>query len=162
MNNIFIHPNAIVETKNIGSNTRVWAFAHIMPKARLGRNCNICEGCFIENDVIIGNRVVIKNNVQIWDGITIEDNVFLGPNATLTNDLVPRAKKKLVKPDRTIIEKGASIGANATLLCGITIGKYAMVGAGAVVTKDVPSYALIIGNPGKFIGTVDKEGNRIK
>jgi acetyltransferase-like isoleucine patch superfamily enzyme len=143
------HPNAIVESSNIGDGTKVWAFSHVMEKAVIGDGCNIGEGCFIENRVIIGNNVVIKNNISIWDGITIEDNVFLGPNIVLTNDFLPRAKK-VFEPGEILIKRGASIGANATIICGITIGEYAMIGAGSVVTKNVAAYSLVYGNPAKF------------
>jgi UDP-2-acetamido-3-amino-2,3-dideoxy-glucuronate N-acetyltransferase len=151
----FIHPKAIVETgARIGENTRVWAFAHILPGAILGRECNICDGVFIENDVKIGNRVTIKCGVQVWDGITLEDDVFVGPNATFTNDRFPRSKQYPEQFSRTMIRKGASIGANATLLPGITVGTNAMVGAGAVVTRDVPPNAIVAGNPSRIKGYV--------
>lgn len=161
MNNVFIHPQAIVESNDIGSDTRIWAFTHILDGAKIGINCNIGEGCYVENGVVIGDNVVIKNQVSIWDGITVEDNVFLGPNVALTNDPAPRAKQFLDKPVKTRIKLGASIGASATIICGITIGNYAMIGAGAVVTKDVPPFALVVGNPGRVVGKVDEKGNRI-
>jgi dTDP-4-amino-4,6-dideoxygalactose transaminase/acetyltransferase-like isoleucine patch superfamily enzyme len=134
---------------DIGKDTRIWAFAHVLPGAKLGAECNVCDHVFIENDVTIGDRVTIKCGVQIWDGVTIEDDVFIGPNATFTNDLYPRSKEY---PDRflgTTIRQGASIGANATILPGLTVGKRAMVGAGAVVTRDVPDYATVVGNPAR-------------
>ncbi len=148
------HPNAIVESSNIGKGTRIWAFSHILEKAVIGDNCNIGEGCFIENEVVIGSDVVIKNNISIWDGVTIEDDVFLGPNVVLTNDLFPRSKVFHPEPTKILVKKGASIGANATIICGITVGKYAMIGAGSVVTKDVPSYSLVYGNPAGFISWI--------
>lgn len=148
----FQHPNAIVESTQIGDQTRIWAFAHILPHARLGEDCNICDHVFIENDVVIGDRVTVKSGVQIWDGIVIEDDVFIGPNATFTNDPFPRSKQYPERYAKTIIKKGASIGANATILPGITIGRYAMVGAGAVVTNDVPPYAIVYGNPARIKG----------
>lgn len=146
------HPNAIVESTNIGKNTRIWAFAHILSGAEIGEDCNICDHTFIENDVIIGNRVTIKCGVQIWDGVRLEDDVFIGPNATFTNDQFPRSMKYPDNYLTTIVGKGASVGANATLLPGINIGRYAMVGAGAVVTMDVPPYAIVSGNPAAIIG----------
>lgn len=160
----FIHPNAIIEDgAKIGTNTRVWAFSHILSGAHIGTDCNICDGVFIENDVVIGNRVTIKCGVQIWDGLRLEDDVFIGPNATFTNDNFPRSK---VYPDefcRTLICKGSSIGANATVLSGITIGQNAMVGAGAVVTKDVPANSIVVGNPARITGYVSSisQPNRI-
>lgn len=150
----FSHPNAIVESVRIGSGTRIWAFVHVLSGASIGYDCNICDHTFIENDVAIGNRVTIKSGVQLWDGITLEDDVFVGPNATFTNDPFPRSKKYPKSFDRTLIKKGASIGANATILPGLTIGQYAMIGAGAVVTKDVPPYAKVVGNPARIVGYV--------
>ena len=153
----YSHPNALVESKNIGKGSRIWAFAHILPKAKIGEDCNICDGVFVENDVSIGNRVTIKCGVQIWDGITLEDNVFIGPNATFTNDKFPRSKKYSEEfiSQSTIIKYGASIGANATILPGITVGANAMIGAGAVITRDVPPNAIVVGNPAKIKGYVD-------
>jgi len=152
--NYFCHPNALVETKSVGANTRIWAFAHVLPGAKIGDDCNICDYVFIENDVTIGNRVTIKCGVQIWDGIRLEDDVMVGPNATFTNDLFPRSKQPF-QLRSTVVERGASIGANATILCGITIGAGAMVGAGTVVTKDVPPCAVVVGNPGRIIRYVE-------
>ena len=131
----------------VPQNTNIWQFCVIFPDAKIGENCNICANSLIENDVVVGNNVTIKSGVQLWDGITIEDNVFIGPNATFTNDLFPRSKNPDWKLSRTIIKKGASIGANATILCGITIGENAMIGAGSVVTKDVPAGEVWVGNP---------------
>lgn len=151
----FVHPQGICETKNVGANTRIWAFAHILAGAKIGCDCNICDQVFIENDVIVGNRVTIKCGVQLWDGIVVEDDVFIGPNATFTNDRFPRSK---IYPDtflKTIVEKKASIGANATILPGITIGQGAMVGGGSVVVKSVPPNAIVVGNPAKIIGYTD-------
>lgn len=150
----FKHPQALVESEHIGAGTRIWAFAHLLPGAVVGEDCNICDHVFIENDVLIGNRVTIKCGVQVWDGITLEDDVFVGPNATFTNDLFPRSKQYPEQFTRTIVRSGASIGANATLLSGITIGKNAMVGAGAVVTKDVPPNAIVVGNPAWIKGYI--------
>ena len=148
----FAHPQALVESTSIGEGTRIWAFAHILPGARIGADCNICDGVFIENDVVVGDRVTVKCGVQLWDGVTLEDDVFVGPNATFTNDLFPRSRQYPETFARTIIRRGASIGANATLLPGIEIGSGAMVGAGAVVTKNVASNAIVVGNPATVRG----------
>lgn len=147
--NYSIHPNALVESGNIGENTKIWAFVHVLPGAIIGSDCNICDHVFIENDVVVGDRVTIKCGVQLWDGLRIENNVFIGPNATFTNDLFPRSKQNF-ELLQTIVKDGASIGANATILPGITIGQGAMVAAGSVVTKDVPPNVLVVGNPAKI------------
>ena len=149
------HPTAIVESPHIGEGTRVWAYAHILPGARVGRHCNICDHTFLENDVIVGDRVTVKCGVQLWDGIRVEDDVFIGPNATFTNDRYPRSQQRLPEYPRTIIKRGASIGANATLAPGIVIGERAMVGAGAVVTHNAPPHSKLAGNPARIIGYVD-------
>jgi acetyltransferase-like isoleucine patch superfamily enzyme/dTDP-4-dehydrorhamnose 3,5-epimerase-like enzyme len=146
----YAHPQAIVETSRIGPGTRVWAFAHILAEAVIGAECNICDHTFIENDVTVGDRVTIKSGVQLWDGIRIEDDVFIGPNATFTNDLLPRSKHHRTEYPTTCVRHGASIGANATILAGVTIGQHAMVGAGAVVTRSVPPYAVVVGNPARI------------
>ena len=151
-----IHKTAEVQTKKIGIGTKVWQFVVILQGARIGSNCNINSHCFIENDVIIGDNVTVKCGVQLWDGVVIEDNVFIGPNVTFTNDKYPRSKNIGFTLKRTLIKKKASIGANATILCGITVGENAMIGAGSVVTKDVPDGEVWFGNPAKFHGTVDK------
>ncbi|MBO4640656.1 MAG: N-acetyltransferase [Treponema sp.] len=145
-----IHPLSDCKA-SIPENTNIWQFCVIFPNARIGENCNICSNVLIENKVTVGNNVTVKSGVQLWDGITVEDNVFIGPNATFTNDLFPRSKNTNWKLKKTIIKKGASIGANATILCGITIGENAMIGAGSVVTKEVPSGELWVGNPAKFV-----------
>lgn len=147
----FIHQLADVAACEIGEGTKVWQFVVILEGAKIGNDCNICAHTLIESDVIIGNNVTVKSGVYIWDGTRIADDVFLGPNATLTNDLMPRSKQYPDSFSGITLKKGASIGANATLLPGITIGEYAMVGAGAVVTKSVPDYAVVIGNPAKII-----------
>jgi UDP-2-acetamido-3-amino-2,3-dideoxy-glucuronate N-acetyltransferase len=149
------HPTALVESDHIGEGPRVWAYAHILAGATIGRDCNICDHTFIENDVIVGDRVTIKCGVQLWDGLRVEDDVFIGPNATFTNDRFPRSKQHLPEYPRTVIRRGASIGANATLAPGIVIGERAMVGAGAVVTHNAPPHSKLAGNPARIIGYVD-------
>jgi UDP-2-acetamido-3-amino-2,3-dideoxy-glucuronate N-acetyltransferase len=148
---INIHPLSDVHCQSIGEGTRIWQFSVILEGAKIGTNCNICAQVFIENDVVIGDNVTIKNGVQLWDGLRIEDNVFIGPNVTFTNDLFPRSKKYPDQFLQSIVKSGASIGANATILPGITIGEGAMVGAGAVVTKDVPTNAVVTGNPADIV-----------
>lgn len=161
----FVHPNGLCESSHIGKDTKIWAFAHVLPQARLGADCNICDNVFIENDVVIGDRVTIKCGVQVWDGIEIMDDVFIGPNATFTNDRFPRSKHY---PDvflRTIVKTKATIGANATILPGLTIGENSMIGAGAVVTRSVPPFAIVVGNPAKIIGyanAVETTNERVK
>jgi acetyltransferase-like isoleucine patch superfamily enzyme/dTDP-4-dehydrorhamnose 3,5-epimerase-like enzyme len=153
----FVHPQGICETDDVGPGTRIWAFAHVLPGARIGAECNICDGVFVENDVVLGNRVTVKCGVQIWDGISIEDDVFIGPNVTFTNDPFPRSKVYPSTFSRTIVRQGASIGANATILPGIEIGVGAMVGAGAVVTRSVPPNAIVVGNPARIKGYVTND-----
>lgn len=135
----------------VPESTNIWQFCVVLPKAKIGENCNICSHCFIENDVRIGNNVTIKCGVQVWDGITIEDNVFVGANVTFTNDRYPKSRSKDWKLERSLIKKGASIGAGSTILCGVTIGENAMLGAGSVVTKDVPAGEVWVGNPARFL-----------
>lgn len=151
----FIHPLADVAESQIGQGTRVWQFVVVLKGANIGADCNICAQTLIEGDVVIGDRVTVKSGVQIWDGSVIGDDVFIGPNATFSNDLYPRSKQHPKKFSGVTIHKGASIGANATLLPGITIGERAMVGAGAVVTKDVPARAVVVGNPAKIVRYLD-------
>jgi acetyltransferase-like isoleucine patch superfamily enzyme len=153
-----IHNLADVQTDNIGNNTYVWQFTVILKNATIGDNCNINCNCFVENDVKIGNNVTVKSGVQIWDGVTLEDNVFIGPNATFTNDLIPRSKQYPKEFAKTLVKQGASIGANATVIAGNTIGAYAMVGAGSVITKDVPAFTVWYGNPAKHKGYITQEG----
>lgn len=154
-----IHSLADVQTLNIGDNTSVWQFCVILKDAVIGDHCNINCHVFIENDVEIGDNVTIKPGVQIWDGVTLEDNVFIGPNVTFTNDLVPRSKQYPEAFAKTVVKKGASIGANATIVAGNTIGEFALIGAGSVVTKDVPANTVWFGNPAKQKGTIDEKGN---
>ena len=152
MEGVFVHDKGICESKNVGSGTRIWAFAHVLPGAKIGHDCNICDQVFIENDVVVGDEVTIKSGVQLWDGIRVGNRVFIGPNTTFTNDRFPRSKDYPETFLQTFIGDGASIGANATVLPGIRIGISAMIGAGAVVTKDVPPNAVVIGNPATIVG----------
>jgi len=157
-NSYYCHPQALVESCQIGFGTRVWAFSHILKGAIIGSECNICDHTFIENDVVVGNRVTVKCGVQLWDGLTIKDDVFIGPNASFTNDRHPRSRQYIEKYPKTIIQQGASIGANATILPGVTIGRCAMVGAGTVVTRSVPAYAVVVGNPARIVRYTDEVG----
>jgi UDP-2-acetamido-3-amino-2,3-dideoxy-glucuronate N-acetyltransferase len=147
-----IHTTADVQSRSIGSGTRIWQFCVVLGGATIGSDCNICAHVLIEGDVRVGNNVTVKSGVQLWDGLTIEDDVFIGPNVTFTNDLRPRSKHYPGQFLTTLIKRGASIGANATILPGLTIGEQAMIGAGAVVTRSVPDYATVIGNPATIIG----------
>jgi UDP-2-acetamido-3-amino-2,3-dideoxy-glucuronate N-acetyltransferase len=149
---MFLHPAAIVESESIGEGTRIWAFAHILPGARIGRDCNICDHVFVEGEVVVGDRVTVKSGVQIWNGVQLENDVFVGPNATFTNDNFPRSRQYPEKYLTTLVRAGASIGANATILPGITIGSRAMIGAGSVVTRNVPADAIVFGNPARIVG----------
>lgn len=146
-----IHPLSDVKSTNIGENTNIWQFCVVFPKAKIGTGCNICANVLIENEVIVGNNVTVKSGVQLWDGVTLEDNVFVGPNVTFTNDLFPRSKNSDWKLSKTVVKKGASIGANATIICGVTIGEGALIGAGSVVTKNVPAGEVWVGNPAKYL-----------
>lgn len=153
-----IHSSAEVLTEAIGDGTVIWQYCVILAGATIGENCNINYNVFIENDVLVGNGVTIKSGVQLWDGIRLGDNVFIGPNVTFTNDLFPRSKKYPVKFLATIVNEGASIGANSTILGGIEIGRYAMIGAGSVITKNIPAFELWFGNPAKKRGYITKDG----
>ena len=153
-----IHPLSDVKSNNIGIDTNIWQFCVVFPNAIIGNNCNICANVLIENDVVIGNNATVKSGVQLWDGVTIEDNVFIGPNVTFTNDLIPRSKVYPEKFARTLIKKGASIGANSTIIAGNTIGEYALIGAGSVITKNIPANTVWYGNPAKHKGYITKEG----
>lgn len=160
---VFVHPAALCETDLVGPGTRVWAFAHLLPGARVGSDCNICDHAFIEGGAVVGDRVTVKNAVLIWDGVTIEDEAFLGPNMIFTNDPNPRAhvQKPPTALERTRISEGASIGANATVVCGTTVGAHAFIGAGSVVTSDVAAHALVVGNPARRIGWMCRCGGRL-
>ena len=157
MAEFFLHPKGLCESAAVGSGTRIWAFAHVLPGARIGADCNICDGVFVENDVVVGDRVTVKCGVQLWDGVTLEDDVFVGPNATFTNDPRPRSRQRPERFSRTVVRRGASIGANATILPGLEIGQQAMVGAGAVVTHSVPPFAIAVGNPARIVGYVGSQ-----
>jgi len=160
---VFIHPLAACESADVGSRTRIWAFAHVMDGARVGSDCNVCDHVFIESGARVGNGVTLKNGVQIWDRVTIEDDVFVGPAATFTNDPNPRAtvKKSGDQLVPTVVGTGATIGANATIVCGVTVGRSAFVGAGAVVIADVPAHALVVGNPARRVGWMCQCGERL-
>lgn len=159
---VMIHSLADVKTNNIGKGTIIWQFAIILEGAKIGENCNINCHTFIENNVILGDNVTIKSGVYLWDGIEIGDNVFLGPNVTFVNDKYPRSKQYPEEFQSTKIEKSVSIGANATILGGVQIGEYALIGAGSVVTKSIPAYSLVIGNPARIVGKVDNIGKVIE
>jgi UDP-2-acetamido-3-amino-2,3-dideoxy-glucuronate N-acetyltransferase len=154
MSEVFVHERGLCESEEVGPRTRVWAFAHVLAGARVGADCNICDGVFIEDGAIVGDRVTVKCGVQLWKGVQLEDDVFVGPNATFTNDPMPRSRQWLEEYPRTVVRTGASIGANATILPGLEIGRGAMVGAGAVVTRSVPPYAIVVGNPARIKGYV--------
>ena len=158
---MMIHALADVKSKQIGKDTRVWQFAVIMDDVVIGENCNINCHTFIESGVRIGDNVTVKSGVYLWTGITLQSNVFIGPNVTFTNDKYPRSKQYPQEFQNTLVEQGASIGAGAIVLGGSTIGKYALVAAGAVVTKSVPTHAMVMGNPAKIVAWVDTEGNKL-
>lgn len=150
----FVHPQALCESADIGTGTRIWAFAHVLPGAIIGSDCNVCDGVFIEGGARLGDRVTVKCGVQLWDGVRLHDDVFIGPNVTFTNDPFPRSRQRPAKYLETVVESGASIGANATILPGLRIGSGAMVGAGSVVTRSVPPNAIAVGNPARIVGYV--------
>jgi len=152
-----VHRLADVQSDQIGENTFIWQFCIVLKNAVIGSECNICSHVFIENDVKIGNRVTVKSGVQLWDGITIEDDVFIGPNATFTNDLIPRSKNYPKEFKKTLLKKGSSIGANSTIIAGVVINEYALIGAGSVVTKNIPPYTVWYGNPAKHKGYITDE-----
>lgn len=162
MADFFVHESSYIDNSvEIGENTKIWHFCHIQSGAKIGKNCSLGQNVNISNNVIIGNDVKIQNNVSVYEGVEIEDGVFCGPSCVFTNDLTPRARypKGHENYKHTLIKEGASIGANATIICGNTVGRYAMLAAGAVVTKDIPDYALAVGVPAQVVGTVDKQGN---
>jgi UDP-2-acetamido-3-amino-2,3-dideoxy-glucuronate N-acetyltransferase len=152
MTTAYVHPLSDVQAAAIGDGTRIWQFCVVLPGARIGRDCNVNAQCLIENDVIVGDRVTVKPGVQLWDGLRVEDDVFIGPNVTFTNDKYPRSRRPPPAFARTSLRRGASIGANATVLCGVEIGAGAMIGAGSVVTRDVPAGELWLGNPARRRG----------
>lgn len=169
-NQPFIHPASIVDSTEIGSGTRIWAFTHVLKNVSIGSNCNIGEQCFVESGAKIGDNVTLKNGNMVWDGVTLEDGVFVGPAVVFTNDLFPRSPRLPQVRGRytnqdwlvpTLVKHGASLGAGAIIIAGVTIGEYAMIGAGSVVTKDVPPHALILGNPGRIRGWVCQCGQRL-
>lgn len=156
----FVHEQGICESTSIGDRTRIWAFSHVLPDAVVGEDVNINDHVFVENDVRIGDRVTVKSGVQVWDGVRLGDDVFVGPNVTFTNDPFPRSKQYPESFARTVIEDGASLGGGAVILPGVRVGRKAMVGAGAVVTKDVPPYAIVVGNPARIVGYTETAGYR--
>jgi acetyltransferase-like isoleucine patch superfamily enzyme len=160
---VFVHEAAMCDSDDVGARTRIWAFAQVLEGARVGSDCNICGHVFIEGGAVLGNKVTVKNGVQVWDKVTVEDEVFLGPNATFTNDFNPRAAVRKSRDEflPTLIKRGSSIGANATVVCGVVIGEQAFIGAGSVVTRDVPAYALMVGNPARHIGWMCACGDRL-
>jgi acetyltransferase-like isoleucine patch superfamily enzyme len=159
---ISIHPTALVASKAIGDGTRIWAFVNILEGARIGRDCNICDRCFVENDVVLGDRVTVKCGVSLYDGLVLEDGVFVGPDVTFANDPRPRSGRHLAEHPRTRVREGASLGAGAILLPGVTVGRFAMVGAGALVTRDLPDFALAYGSPARVHGHVCRCGETLR
>jgi UDP-2-acetamido-3-amino-2,3-dideoxy-glucuronate N-acetyltransferase len=164
MPHYYAHPQALVESLDIGTNTRIWAFAHILNGARIGANCNLGDHVFVESGVALGDNVTVKNGVAIWDGVTAENNVFIGPQVVFTNDHNPRAAVKKSRDQflPTMLREGATLGANVTVVCGITVGRYAMAGAGTVLTHDVPDYVLVVGNPAHPAGYVCECGTKLR
>ncbi|MCK4883008.1 MAG: N-acetyltransferase [Candidatus Omnitrophica bacterium] len=164
--NYFVHPSSYIDRDaSIGDDTRVWHFCHVMSGARIGRNCNIGQNVFVGRNVLIGNNVKIQNNVSVYDGVTLKDDVFCGPSCVFTNIINPRAAIQRNSAEhyrKTTVEKGATIGANATIICGVTIGRYALIGAGAVVTKDVADYGLVLGSPARRKGWACECGETLK
>ena len=161
---VFVHPQGLCDSEDVGDGTRVWAFAHVLKGARVGRDCNVCDGAYIESGAVVGDRVTVKNQVMIFEGVSVADDVFLGPGVAFTNDLNPRAHIKrhgdALLP--TMVERGATLGARVTVVCGVTIGANAFIGAGAVVTRDIPPHAFVVGNPGRQIGWACECGERLR
>ena len=159
----FAHETAVIDSGcDIGDGTKIWHFSHIMPQCKIGRNCNIGQNVVVSPEVVLGENVKVQNNVSIYTGVTCEDDVFLGPSMVFTNVINPRsAVNRRGNYEKTLVKKGASVGANATIVCGNTIGRYAFIGAGTVVTKDVPDYGLVVGNPGRQIGWMSEFGHRL-
>ncbi len=163
MSQVFVHPTAVVDDPStIGAGTRVWHFCHVMRGAEIGAGCTFGQNCFVANGVRIGDNVKVQNNVSIYTGTIVEDDVFLGPSAVLTNVTNPRSQiNRQALYETTVLRRGATVGANATIVCGVTIGRYAFIGAGAVVTHDVPDYALVVGVPGARVGWMSRHGHRL-
>jgi UDP-2-acetamido-3-amino-2,3-dideoxy-glucuronate N-acetyltransferase len=160
---VFVHPHGLCESDHVGAGTRIWAFAHVLAGASVGQDCNICDHAYVEGGVTVGNRVTVKNRVLLFDGVTVEDDVFLGPAVVFTNDLRPRAAIKRSGDELlpTLVRVGATLGAGVVVVCGLTIGAHAFIGAGAVVTKDVPAYGFVVGNPGRLIGWACECGRKL-
>lgn len=165
MPEVFVHARGINDSETVGDGTRIWAFAHVMKGARIGKNCNIGEGCYVEGGAVVGDSVTVKNSVALWDRVTIEDHVFIGPSAVFTNDRIPRSHPDYrTGPggwEPTLVRSGATIGANATIVCGVTLGRWCFVAAGAVVVRDVPDHVMVAGNPARVIGAACKCGRRL-
>lgn len=160
---VFVHPQGLCESADVGSGTRIWAFAHVHAGAKIGRDCNICDHAYVEGGVTVGNGVTVKNGVLLFDGVTVEDDAFLGPAVVFTNDLRPRTSIKLSGDELlpTVVQVGATLGAGVVVVCGLTVGAHAFIGAGAVVTRDVPAYGFVVGNPGRRIGWVCECGTKL-